>query len=94
MLKIKNIPKKTLISLYKQLYRIRAVELTIEKLYPSDEMKTPVHLCIGQEAAAVGICANLKKEDYVFSNHRGHGHYLAKGGDLKALLLFEFKNIC
>ncbi len=83
---MKDIPKKRLLSLYKQLYRIREVELTIEKLYPSDEMKTPVHLCIGQEAIPVGICANLKKEDYCFSNHRGHGHYLAKGGDLKAMI--------
>ena len=49
-------------------------------------MKTPIHLCIGQEAVAVGVCAALKREDYVQSNHRGHGHYLAKGGDLKAMI--------
>ncbi|MFH0791007.1 MAG: thiamine pyrophosphate-dependent dehydrogenase E1 component subunit alpha [Candidatus Omnitrophota bacterium] len=83
---MKDISKKTLTFLYRQLYRVRAVELEIEKLYPADEMKTPVHLCIGQEAAAVGICANLKKDDYCFSNHRGHGHYLAKGGSLKAMI--------
>jgi pyruvate dehydrogenase E1 component alpha subunit len=66
--------------------RIRKVQLQIESLYHLDEMKTPVHLCIGQEAVAVGVCANLLKEDYVSSNHRGHGHYLAKGGDLKAMI--------
>jgi pyruvate dehydrogenase E1 component alpha subunit len=49
-------------------------------------MKTPVHLCIGQEAVAVGVCANLDKDDYISSNHRGHGHYLAKGGDLKSMI--------
>lgn len=86
MLNKKDISKKTLISLYKQLYKIRKVELVIEELYPSDEMKTPIHLCIGQEAIAVGVCANLRKEDYVFSNHRGHGHYIAKAGDLKKMI--------
>jgi len=49
-------------------------------------MKTPIHLCIGQEAIAVGVCANLNKEDYISSSHRSHGHYLAKGGDLKGLI--------
>ncbi len=66
--------------------RIRKVQLRIESLYPLDEMKTPIHLCIGQEAVAVGVCAHLNKDDYISSSHRGHGHYLAKGGDLKALL--------
>jgi len=49
-------------------------------------MKTPIHLCIGQEAIPVGVCANLKKGDYISSSHRSHGHYLAKGGDLKGLI--------
>jgi pyruvate dehydrogenase E1 component alpha subunit len=66
--------------------RIRKVQLHIESLYHLDEIKTPVHLCIGQEAVAVGVCANLEKEDYISSNHRGHGHYLAKGGDLNKLI--------
>lgn len=72
--------------LYYEMLRIRRVQEKIESLYHLDEMKTPVHLCIGEEASAVGVCANLNKDDYVFSNHRGHGHYLAKGGDLKALI--------
>lgn len=66
--------------------RIRRVQERIESYYLQDEMKTPVHLCVGQEAVAVGICAALKKDDYISSNHRSHGHYLAKGGDLKALI--------
>ena len=66
--------------------RIRKVQLKIESLYHLDEMKTPVHLCIGQEAVAVGVCATLDKHDYISSNHRGHGHYLAKGGDLKRMI--------
>jgi len=73
-------------SLYYEMLRIRMVEETIAEVYPEQEMRCPVHLCSGQEAVAVGVCANLKKEDYVLSNHRSHGHYLAKGGDLRAMM--------
>lgn len=72
--------------LFYALLRIRRIQERIESHYLQDEMKTPVHLCIGQEAVAVGICSALKKDDYISSNHRSHGHYLAKGGDLKALI--------
>ncbi|KPK39362.1 MAG: hypothetical protein AMJ78_08625 [Omnitrophica WOR_2 bacterium SM23_29] len=83
---MKGITKNKLIELYVLMSRIRLVELKIEELYPQDEMKTPIHLCIGQEAIAAGVCANLSKDDYVFSTHRGHGHYIAKGGSLKAMI--------
>ena len=66
--------------------RIRLVEEGIAELYPEQEMRCPVHLCIGQEAIPVGVCSNLLKEDIVMGNHRSHGHYLAKGGDLKGML--------
>lgn len=66
--------------------RIRKVQLRVESLYHLDEMKTPIHLCIGQEAIPIGVCANLKTDDYISSNHRSHGHYLAKGGDLKRMV--------
>jgi len=72
--------------LYYDMLRIRMVEEAIAELYPEQQMRCPVHLCIGQEAIAVGVCANLSKEDYLLSNHRSHGHYLAKGGSLKAML--------
>ena len=62
------------------------VEEKIVELYPQQEMRCPVHLSIGQEAVSVGVCANLTREDIVFSNHRSHGHYLAKGGNLKAMV--------
>jgi len=74
------------IRLFREMLRIRKVQLKIESLYPLDEMKTPVHLCIGQEAMAAGVCAHLTREDFISSNHRGHGHYLAKGGDLNRLI--------
>ena len=82
-----NLPRETLLSLYFQMLRIRKVELRIESLYPLDEMKTPIHLCIGQEAVAVGVCSVLRKDDLISSNHRGHGHYLAKGGNLQAMIV-------
>jgi pyruvate dehydrogenase E1 component alpha subunit len=66
--------------------RIRLIEEGIADLYPEQEMRCPVHLCIGQEAIPVGVCSALHKEDIVMGNHRSHGHYLAKGGDLKAMM--------
>lgn len=83
---ISDIPAGHLIRLYKDMLRIRKVQLRIEEEYPKDEMKTPVHLCKGQEAIPAGICIHLNKEDYLLSNYRGHGHYLAKGGDLKSFI--------
>ncbi len=69
-----------------QLLLIHRVEKHMESIYHLDQMKTPIHLCIGQEAIAVGICACLETDDYIQSNHRSHGHYLAKGGDLKKMI--------
>jgi TPP-dependent pyruvate/acetoin dehydrogenase alpha subunit len=74
------------IVLYRDMLRIRLVEERIGELYPEQEMRCPVHLCIGQEASAVGVCSALQLHDYVLGTHRSHGHYLAKGGDLKALI--------
>jgi len=71
--------------LYEMLY-IRLVEEEIARIYPEQEMRCPVHLSIGQEAIAVGICANLSRDDFVLSNHRSHAHYLAKGGNLNKML--------
>jgi len=87
-IKIMNNPisREILLDMYRRLYLIRQVELAIEERYHEDEMKTPVHLALGQEAVAVGVCIHLAREDYVFSNHRSHAHYLAKGGDLKAMM--------
>ena len=66
--------------------RIRLFEEKIVDLYPEQEMKCPVHLCIGQEAIAAGVSIHLETEDYVFSNHRGHGHAIAKGTDMASLM--------
>ena len=69
-------------NLFYQTMRIRLIEEKIIELYPSDLIQSPVHLSIGQEAAAVGVCANLNINDWIFINYRGHAFYLAKGGPL------------
>src|ERR1700756_842417 len=71
---------------YKSLYRIRRVEETIAAIYPTDKIKSPVHLSIGQEAVAVGVCEALQPQDIVFGTYRGHALYLAKGGDMKQMV--------
>ncbi len=78
--------KKWLLHLYREMWRIRLCEESLVEPILKGEIKTPCHLYTGEEAIAVGICACLKKEDYIFGNHRSHGHYLAKGGDLKKLI--------
>src|SRR5882724_167878 len=72
--------------LYRQMLRIRAIEETIATLYAEQQMRCPVHLSIGQEAAAVGACAAVERTDYAMSGHRSHAHYLAKGGSLPAMM--------
>lgn len=65
--------------------RIRLAEESLVDYILNGTIKTPVHLYSGQEAIAAGLCENLKKQDYIFGNHRSHGHYLAKGGSLKKM---------
>ena len=74
------------IELYRKMLRIRRIEEAIADRYSEWEMRCPMHLSIGQEAVAVGVSSALSNEDLAFSGHRAHAHYLAKGGDLKALL--------
>lgn len=69
-----------------QMLRIRRVEEAIAAEYPRQQIRTPVHLSIGQEAVACGVCSNLRKTDKVYSGHRAHAHYLAKGGNLDAFI--------
>lgn len=73
-------------SLLRAMLRIRMVEEAIAREYPKGEMRCPVHLSIGQEAAAVGVASALRPTDPAVSTHRAHAHYLAKGGDLKRFL--------
>lgn len=74
------------LALFRSMLRIRRVEEALADRYAEQEMRCPMHLCIGQEAIAVGVCAALSDNDVMFSNHRAHGHYLAKGGNLNAMV--------
>jgi TPP-dependent pyruvate/acetoin dehydrogenase alpha subunit len=82
--------------LFYSMLRIRMIEEVIESKYHEDQMKSPIHLVIGQEATSVGACAALEATDHIYSSHRTHGNYLAKGGDLKAMMseLFCRDNGC
>ena len=75
--------------LYRELFysalRIRLVEERIITLYPSDKIQSPVHLSIGQEPVAAGICRALLPPDLLFCTYRSHAFYLAKGGDIGKL---------
>jgi len=70
--------------LYAALWRIRLFEGQVQRLAAAGEIPGFPHLSTGQEAVAVGICTQLKREDVLFTSHRGHGHVLAKGSDMEA----------
>ncbi|HEY6997511.1 MAG TPA: thiamine pyrophosphate-dependent dehydrogenase E1 component subunit alpha [Candidatus Binatia bacterium] len=71
---------------YRALYRIRRIEEEIAAVYPTDKIKSPVHLSIGQEAVSVGVCEALRPDDVVFGSYRSHALYLAKGGNLRRMI--------
>lgn len=75
-----------LLDLHRSMVRIRVFEERVADLAKAGEIRGPTHLYTGQEAIAAGVGYALRKEDYVLGNHRSHGHYLAKGGDLRALM--------
>lgn len=81
-----HLPPGQLLSMYRTMLRIRIFEERAADLFEAGEIGCPVHLYIGQEAVATGVCAPLRPSDYIWGNHRSHGHYLAKGGDMKALM--------
>lgn len=77
--------KEFMRSLYEAMLRIRSSEECLVDPIERDEIRCPCHLCSGQEAVAAGVCATLEPEDFIFGNHRSHGHYIAKGGDLASM---------
>lgn len=81
-----DISSDTQLSLWRTMLRIRRFEESVEKLFMAGEIPGFVHLCIGQEAVAAGVCANLELTDYITSTHRGHGHTLAKGAKMNRML--------
>src|SRR5215470_17571942 len=67
------------LDMYHQMLQIRAFEEQVNELYQTARMPGLAHLYSGEEAVAVGVCAALRRDDYITSTHRGHGHCLAKG---------------
>jgi pyruvate dehydrogenase E1 component alpha subunit len=78
--------KEFLKKLYRTMIRIRFCEESLVEPILNGEVRCPVHLYSGEEAIATGVCAALEENDYIFSTHRSHGHYLAKGGSLPKLI--------
>jgi TPP-dependent pyruvate/acetoin dehydrogenase alpha subunit len=74
------------LAIFESLLQIRITEEMIAENYKDQQMRTAVHLGTGQEAVAVGVCANLKPGDAVFSHHRSHNHFLASGGTVYDLV--------
>jgi len=77
--------KDFLLNLYKTMVRIRNFELIAEKLFLEGELPGFIHLYIGEESIATGVIANLRKDDFITSTHRGHGHMIAKGADVNRM---------
>ncbi len=75
-----SIDKKTSVEIFRTMVKIRRFDETVIQLYADGEIPGFMHLYIGEEAVAAGVCAALNKSDYITSTHRGHGHCIAKGG--------------
>ncbi|MDI6690758.1 MAG: thiamine pyrophosphate-dependent dehydrogenase E1 component subunit alpha [Candidatus Bathyarchaeota archaeon] len=78
-----NLAKEKLTEMFRKMLEIRFFEEKVFDLYAQNLVPGTIHLYTGEEAVAVGVCAALEKTDYVTSTHRGHGHCIAKGADLK-----------
>ena len=77
--------KQTLLELYRKMVVVRQFETMAGEHFSAGEIPGFIHLSIGQEASSVGVCTCLRKDDYVVTTHRGHGHMIAKGADLKRM---------
>jgi acetoin:2,6-dichlorophenolindophenol oxidoreductase subunit alpha len=77
------LPKEKLAEMYRKMFEIRCFEEKVFELYGQNLVPGTIHLYAGEEAVAVGVCSSLRKDDYITSTHRGHGHCIAKGAELK-----------
>jgi pyruvate dehydrogenase E1 component alpha subunit len=78
-----KLAKEKLSEMYKKMLEIRSFEEKVFELYGQNLVPGTIHLYAGEEAVAVGVCSSLQKDDYITSTHRGHGHCIAKGAELK-----------
>lgn len=83
---LKSLDKNIRVSMYRGMIRIRKFEEGINRVYKEGLMPGLAHLYIGMEAVAIGVCHALQPNDLMLSTHRGHGHLVAKGGDLKRMM--------
>lgn len=81
-----TLSKEKLMEMYKTMSKIRKFEFQTAKSFAEGDVLGFVHLYIGEEAIATGVCANLNKDDYITSTHRGHGHCIAKGADMNRMM--------
>jgi len=81
-----TLKKEKMIEMYRKMLEIRHFEEKVYDLYGQNLVPGTIHLYAGQEAVAVGVCANLRKDDYITSTHRGHGHCIAKGAQLNRVM--------
>jgi pyruvate dehydrogenase E1 component alpha subunit len=81
-----NIENEKLLAMYQNMVKIRLFETQVSELFAQGKLPGFIHLYIGEEATATGVCAHLKEGDYITSTHRGHGHLISKGGDLKLMM--------
>jgi len=81
-----NLSKEKLIEMYRKMVEIRSFEEKVFELYAQNLVPGTIHLYAGEEAVAVGVCSNLRKDDYITSTHRGHGHCIAKGAQLNRIM--------
>ena len=91
----KSAPQKTpapqvneaiMLQMYRNVYATRQFELTCAELYRAGFIRGYLHPYLGEEAVAAGACAAIRKDDYIVSTHRGHGHCISKGADLKLMM--------
>ena len=75
-----------LTDLHRRMLRIRLFEEAAGRLFEANKMPGFIHLYVGQEAVAAGVCVALRDDDQISSTHRGHGHLIAKGGDLAKMM--------
>ncbi len=81
-----NIAKNKKIEFFSTMYTIRRFEEKVRELFSLGLIRGSTHVYIGEEAIAAGVCGTLKRDDYIVSTHRGHGHCIAKGGELKPMM--------
>ena len=81
-----NLSSDEQIALFRKMVLIRKIEEALGAASLAGDLPGPVHLYVGQEAVAVGVCAHLSNRDWIASTHRGHGHFIAKDGDPKLLM--------